>query len=58
MAHVLNLDIQGGLKELSNIALTSFVQKVRVMNSLNNMKWKLAQKEHLEQFFAASKTCS
>ena len=51
MAHVLNLAVQGGLKELGNSSSTSLCSEVRVMKSVKKMKWKLLHKYHLEQFF-------
>ena len=51
MAHVLNLAVQGGLKQLGNSSSTSLCSESESDESVKKMRWKLLHKDHLEQFF-------
>ena len=51
MAHVLNVAVRGGLKELGNASLTSLCSEIEGAKSVKKMKWKLLHKNCLEQFF-------
>ena len=51
MAHVLDLAVQGGLKELGNASSTSLCSESEGAKSVKKMKWKSLHKNCLEQFF-------